>query len=367
MRAAFPVAALLAIGIVSAALLGGCGGDDAAAGPHFDGKDVEAWTDQLGSEDADVREHAIEQLSAGGASAVDVLREIIVVRPGDGRDILRRLRAGEMAEPALGRIGAAAVPAIVDALGDDNAWARIHAAGAVYWMHPVPAETVEPLAKNLSHEDSTVRTVSARALGGMGAAAAPAASALVVALGDEDRYVRETAATALGEIGAPAADVAHDALVTALADGTEDVRAAAVQALEEVGPRPGALSALLELLKGDDLASMYAPSAIGAMGAEAAPAVPQLIAALGHEDWDRRSSTAVVLGKLGSHATAAADSLLGLLDDRIMMVREAAAEALGLIGVMREDVREKLRALAAEDEEERVQTAAKDALERLGD
>ncbi len=366
-RAVFPLAASLVIGVVSATFLCGCGGDEAAASPRFDGKDVEAWTDELGSEDETLRRRAIEQLGAGGSAAAAVLRKIIVIGSGDTRDTLRWLRAGEMAESALARIGAPAVPAIVDALGDDNSWARIHAAGAVSRMHPAPVEAVERLARNLSHEDSTVRTVSARALGEIGTAAAPAAPALVTTLRDEDRHAREAAATALGGIGAPAADVAHDALVEAFADGVEDVRAAAVQALAKVGPRSSALSALLELLGSDDLASMYVPDTIGAMGAEAAPAVPRLIAALGHKDWDRRSSTAVVLGKLGPRAAAAADSLLGLLDDRIMMVREAAAEALGLIGAAREDVRKRLRVLAAEDEEKRVRTAAKDALERLGD
>jgi HEAT repeat protein len=60
------------------------------------------------------------------------------------------------------------------------------------------------------------------------------------------------------------------------------------------------------------------------------------------------------------------DALLGLLTDSDALVREAAAEALGRIRVDREDVRQALAQLAAEDDEQSVQTAAKEALERLG-
>jgi HEAT repeat protein len=314
-----------------------------------------------------VRQQALEELGAGGAAAVPVLREIIAVDLGVQELALRRLRAGEMAEIAMARIGRAAVPAILDALGDDNTWARIHAAGAAGRMHPAPVEAVGALTENLKHADDTVRTTSARALGEIGPQAASAAAALAIALGDEKAHVREAAATSLGGIGAAAAEASHDALVAALRDPEENVRAEAVMALEALGPRPHALPALIAVMQADDLASLYAPSAIGAMGSGAAPALPQLIAALGHATWDRRSSAAGTLGKIGAPAAAATDALLGLLKDPVMVVRESAAEALGLIGVSREDVREALAKLAAEDGEARVQTAAKDALELLAD
>lgn len=345
----------------------GCGRDGTTAAPRYQDQDAAAWATRLGCEDDDVRQRAVDALAAGGTVAAELLRSIIAVDENARDGGRASLRAATMAETALVRIGPSAHATVVAALGDPRPWARIHAASAVGRMHPAPVDAVGPLTVNLTHGDSTVRTTSARALGGLETKSAPAVEALATLLGDEDRHAREAAATALAGIGGPAATAAHDRLVDALQDGAEDVRAAAVQALAAIGPRPEALPKLMAVWARDDLAALYVPDVLEAMGPEAAPALPKLIDALGAADWGRRSSAASVLGGLGAIAAAAVDPLLLLLDDRVMQPRWSAAEALGRIGVRKDAVLERLRALAKGDPEEEVKTAAQEALKRLAE
>ncbi len=88
----------------------------------------------------------------------------------------------ETAADALARIGEAAIPDLVAALGD---------------------------------RDEDVRAEAARALAKMGPAAKAAVPALIVALGDRHEAVRRNAARALGQIG-PAAEPAIPALIRAM-------------------------------------------------------------------------------------------------------------------------------------------------------
>ena len=109
---------------------------------------------------------------------------------------------------ALGRLGAAAVPAVVGALRD---------------------------------RDPAVRFSACRALGNMGASAEPAIPALIAALKDSDPGVRQDASIALGQIGVPAVP----ALAAALKDADADERTGACLALLRIGPAAaGAVPAL---------------------------------------------------------------------------------------------------------------------------
>ncbi|MBX7168553.1 MAG: HEAT repeat domain-containing protein [Pirellulales bacterium] len=94
----------------------------------------------------------------------------------------------EAASDALGRIGEAAIPALLEALRDP---------------------------------DPLVRAEAVRALARMGPEAEPALDALIAALQDGDKGVRRAAAGAIGQIG-PAAKKAIPALVQALRDYEQD-------------------------------------------------------------------------------------------------------------------------------------------------
>ncbi len=116
----------------------------------------------------------------------------------------------------LGRIGPAAIPALI------------------------------PILKEAENEE--VRGAAAYALGEMGAAAIPAVPALVEALEDEESFVRTITAEALGKIG-PGAVEAVPALAKAMTMGPGgDFRA--VYALGSIGPEAvEAVPALIEALE----------------------------------------------------------------------------------------------------------------------
>ena len=113
----------------------------------------------------------------------------------------------------LSRIGPAAVPALTEALKDEDHNVRQGAIVALGSIGPT-AKDVPALIRALKDEDAQVRDIAAGALAGIGPAAV---SALAQALKDEDRFVRGRAAYALGRIG-PAAKDAVPALTEALKD-----------------------------------------------------------------------------------------------------------------------------------------------------
>ncbi len=137
------------------------------------------------------------------------------------QDALRLLHITEnetcwKAARTLGRIGPAAIPALIPILKEG--------------------------------ENDEVRSAAAHALGEMGAAAIPAVPALIEALEDEESLVRTVTAEALGKIG-PGAVEAVPALAKAMTVGPGgDFRAA--YALGSIGPEAAeAVPALIETLE----------------------------------------------------------------------------------------------------------------------
>ena len=112
---------------------------------------------------------------------------------------------------------------------------RIEAASALGDIGPAAASAVPALSNALEDEEWIVRSAAAMSLGGIGPPAKSAVSALTNALEDEDEDVREEAASALGKIG-PAAAAAVPALTNALRDEDEEVREEAASALGKIDP-----------------------------------------------------------------------------------------------------------------------------------
>ena len=155
--------------------------------------------------------------------------------------------------------GAAAVPALIEALKDDDADVRSSAADVLGNIGAEAKAAVPALIEALKDDDADVRSSTAYALGNIGAEAKAAVPALVEALEDDDADVRSGAAYALGNIGAEA-KAAVPALVEALKDDDADVRSSTAYALGKIGyalDKIGAdtkavASALIEALKDDD-------------------------------------------------------------------------------------------------------------------
>lgn len=145
-------------------------------------------------------------------------------------------------------------------------------------------------------------------------------------LKDSSEDHRENAARMLGELADP---IATKGLIHALSDPDEDVRFEATKALGNLKSK-GAYKHLVRLLSEDnpDLCAAAA-NALGKIGFP--HAIGSLLQLLDHPDRFVRESAARSLGELGE--LAAVESLIRLMrNDSISDVREAATEALKLIG-----------------------------------
>ena len=191
---------------------------------------------------------------------------------------------------------------------------------------------LEELLASLSDEDEAVRLDAAYALGSCGAAAVPAliealdgsredgshpaayalaaagelaAPALVAALENEDDTIRACAAYALGDI--PPRDRSPEAvaaLTRALSDSSEWVRRNSAEALGAIGqPGPETVPALGQLLS-DELEWIRdnAARALAKIGPEAGPAVPSLVSALRDESRYVRFNAGVALKRIDTDA-----------------------------------------------------------------
>jgi HEAT repeat protein len=104
------------------------------------------------------------------------------VQPGEPPRMLRPLAEWteqEAAADALGRIGAPAVPALVQTLDSPDAAVRLKAVDVLSHMGPDAHEAVPRLVKLLGDPDPTVRKAAARALGQIGPLAHDAVPALM--------------------------------------------------------------------------------------------------------------------------------------------------------------------------------------------
>ncbi len=240
-------------------------------------------------------------------------------------------RIGDLQSPAasvrehaarrLGRLAdRAAVPALIDALGDAKA---------------------------------SVRREAAKALGFIKDARAVAA--LAKALGDPDTNVRFYAAYALGEIKAPEA---AEKLIRALRDPQWSVRSQAAWALRETRD-PGIFRQLVSALKqkGADAAQIVWVL----RHSRSAAAVENIAGLLQAADPDVRKRAAAALGELKD--AKAVDPLIGALRDDSAAVRLAAAEALLEIADRR--ALAPLGELARREQNASVRKAAEDAAGRL--
>ena len=295
--------------------------------------------------------------------------------------------AKEAAE-ALGDIGDAAVPGLLQALAHSDWKTRKFAAVGLGEVDRITElqNVIGALAGRLTDVHPEVRDRSAWALGEIedGAAVEPLVRALQTAMpacararrgrwarssipppwtdswrrsADSDAAVREKSVWAVGEIES---DLAVDGLVALMTDTDAKVRRQAVWALGEIESAlavPGLTRAL-----GDSDPDVRRRAAWALGEIESPDAVPGLVQALGDSDAELRRQSAWALGEI-EHANAV-NGLSRALKDSDWRVRKTAAWALGEI----EDPSaiDELRA-AADDSNSEVRRAVAHALRELGE
>ncbi len=247
--------------------------------------------------------------------------------PAEVREQIARMRSASPRERAeaiyqlqrLRQQAAPAVPALLVALDDPDAWVRasaIEALGATG-----DRRATKPLIALLKAGDALTASRAAKALGNLKDPAA--VEPLIAAIESPHPSVRSSAAFALGLLKDPRA---VDPLVAALKKSDNGAFAYALGAIGQADSP--VIDALLGGLKSPRWHTRQASAtALGQL--KVARAVEPLIAALGDPDWRVRYAAAYSLGQIGD--LRAGDALRMALDDPQLSVRDRAAEALRML------------------------------------
>jgi HEAT repeat protein len=222
---------------------------------------------------------------------------------------------------ALGNIGNAAVPALLQALQNSDWKSRKFAAIGLGEVDRIiePANVIAALASRLTDVHPEVRDRSAWALGEI--EDATAVGPLLNALTDTDSRVRARAAWALGEIEHPSA---VNGLLAALTDSDAVVRERSIGALGEI-ESDLAVEGLVPFLTDPDV--RIRRQVVWALGEiEDAGAVDGLTRALNDDDWRVRKTVAWALGEIED--PTAIDALRSAASDSNSEVRRAVAQAI---------------------------------------
>ena len=299
----------------------------------------------------------IDHFSAAGARLV-------------AEQVLASGLVGSVPEPAvpstaIARPSTADLPALVATLGGGGDRDRVAAARALARLGPRARRAVPALAALLRAENPAVRAAASRALGAAGPLPGSVQRALVDRLADPDERVRwrateslqqtemdaavcldpltrmladhrsagrQSAARVLGSRG-PAAAPAVPALVDALDDPSPAVRARAAWAIGRVGEAAhGAVEALVKTLD-DPEVRWWAIDALGGIGPEAVPALPDLVAALRDPSSNVRWRATLALAAIGPGARGAGPALAEAARDDQEHVRLGALAALAKVEV----------------------------------
>jgi HEAT repeat protein len=197
-----------------------------ARGEYYEGRPARYWVRALESPDVELRRHATRAVSSfgpdGGADAVPVLARMLTEDPDPEARVLASLALTKLAPTSR-----AAVPELARALGDDDPLVRMNAANALFMLGPDARPAVPALTNALGDDrnDLLVHTLTLT--------------------------IRERVILTLGRAGTPdTAPALREVLKTAKTPGT---RRAVAQALGDLGPdaRP-AVPDLKELLKDEN-------------------------------------------------------------------------------------------------------------------
>jgi HEAT repeat protein len=290
--------------------------------PRLDPICVPELQQALLSSRADVRMYAVQALAMMGAEASDALPELR--RALEDPDVNIRRQAYRVIA-GMGNVPGAAA-ALAAALENDDATITGLTLAELQGRGALKEDAVPALTHALSNPSLRVREIAANCLGKVGPGAHSAAPALAALLIDRDASVRRASATALGQIGGRSWR-AIPALGSALHDRDSKVRRSAIHSLAVMSPQaPNAVPFLLEAIRQPELRR----EAFAGIVATGRAAVPSLIWAVDNrDDYDMRIAAMAALGRLGSEAREAADTLAPLaFQHPYPGLRREAADAL---------------------------------------
>jgi HEAT repeat protein len=337
------------------------------------------------------RRRAVWILGERGPEAKDAVPQLVKLL---GHNHLRR-----DASVALVKIGAAAVPALTEALQDQNVLVRSEAARILGQIGPEAKQSVPALADMVAKPGEGSIPVQEAAWGALMQIGPAAEPDLAKRLGDEDPEVRRVSLSLIGAVGAVSRSLSKEtlpALQKALNSDDGACRAAAARALAHIG-RQG-MPILERRLAADD--SRVRQDVVDALNCAGPAALPLLEKGLQDRDAKVRERSALSIGQIGPEATGAIPALLRahgddaartsavlraieellprkgaafapdvaelvkLLDHADPTIRQPAAEVLGEIGIPAEGALPQLEK-RLQDQEQGVRDAAAQAISRI--
>jgi HEAT repeat protein len=266
----------------------------------LDDQDKQVWSNSVS---------AIAAIGPEAKEAIPALIDDLDSKRGRGQRGFDKNQALVRSAYALTRIGPAAIPPLIQALGGDDTPLRAGAAKALGGMGPAAKEAIPALISNLKHADNDVqrevieslvligadakppviaalsskesreRSAASMTLAGMGRSAQDAAPAMFDQLGKEtDVTVRVSLLTALPKIGAEPKTLVPR-LIDALKDQNDSIRHAAINGLLSFpSARKEIVESLTALLRDPNKdMSQRAAYVVGRFGVAAASAVPVLL------------------------------------------------------------------------------------------
>jgi HEAT repeat protein len=264
--------------------------------------------------DGALRRTALRVLASRGVDALPTLAELVADESAD-------VRALTLQE--LGAAGAPALGLIAEALKDKEPKVRAAAAVALRWLGGDAAPALPAVRELLADEDTQVRDAAAGTLGKLKDKAS--VPALVNLFSGGSASDRRSAGDALASIGAA------EAIARFIAHFDPATRETAQVLLAAMGER--AVPALAALLGPDDATTSHEAAAVLSRIGE--PAVPALAGLLRREGAARDAAWA--LGGMGANAARAVPDLVAALEDKDPLVVSQAAWALGQIGPRAKD------------------------------
>jgi HEAT repeat protein len=256
----------------------------------------------------------VAAMAASGAPAVPTLIATLGYRGPPGTGSSRR--AAIAAKAALLKLEVPMTAPLILALQRGPAQQRLFAANLLGAKGAEATGAIPALTAALEDEDAGVRQAAAESLGQLTAYDDAALPALLGALNDPDADVRESAVNALDD-GLGGGFVGNDRALAASRAGKTVTRAVDVLPPPLVAQTANALAARLH--DADATVAGIAAQALGKMGAQAAPALGDLKAALLAPHGDNARDAADALAEMGSIGVPAL----------IEAVREGASPADG--------------------------------------
>lgn len=290
---------------------------------------VRQLTKAIGDEDDQVWLGATMALAAIGPKATHAIPRLVEEMSG-GRARYAEQRSRRSAY-ALSKIGPASIPALVEALGDENEhrrWGALHALGLI----GEPAHSQLPsILKRLGDDDSLVRDEAVETCAAFGAITLDDVGGL---LESKSPDIRVSAAKVIQRLKEEA--VAYrDQVRTALIEEKESApRGALLETAMALEIDPEFLAPLIsEALLGDEAEQDAAFQAVLAYPQVSVEMVPKLALFLSDKKATHRERAANLLGRLGESASSAASALVACLQTTsVPEERERCLNALILIG-----------------------------------